>query len=310
MLVASMAVPASGYVPFVDQAGKPFSWDVPAQPGGQIVWQADPAAPPILREAMLYATQHWSEATNGKLNFVESAAPFTDDGTFFGVTLNWDSSGTRLIDPGFLAYATFSVSASTGRIATSRIVVNAHDYSWHRGEPYGQTYGAGSTRVADLDGVLLHELGHGIGLDHSDKNPAAMVGSSSASNYPTMNSIVFAGIESLHMDDVAGVQALYGVGDAVVNGYDAGTTPLTIVFERAKRKKAVTYNFRIENGGDASTIWDFGDDEQAVGTDVQHRYRWRGQFTVTALCNGKVATVKVQGLKGKVRLVDLLRGAK
>jgi len=309
MLVAALPQPANGFVPFVDMAGKPYSWDMAAQPDGQIHWCVDPDAPTILRESMLFATQAWADATGGKLRFIEVPAPADPFTVFYGITVNWDAAGTRLVDASYLAYSTFSVSASTGRIVTSRIVVNAKQYTWHRGEPFGQTYGEGGVRRADLDGVMLHELGHSLGLDHSDKLPSAIVGTSTVGSYPTMNSIVFPGIESLHMDDIAGIQSLYGTGEGAP-GYDAGIPPMTITAVRVKKKRGVTYDFSTQNGGDATTMWDFGDDEQAIGATVQHRYRWRGEFTVTALWNGRVATLKVQGMKGRVRLIDLLRGRK
>ena len=64
---------------------------------------------------------------------------------------------------------------------------------------------AGTLSYSDYDSttlyqVVLHELGHAIGLAHDEDNPAAVM-------YPTVGS----GNRQLSPDDIAGAQALYGV---------------------------------------------------------------------------------------------------
>ena len=56
-----------------------------------------------------------------------------------------------------------------------------------------------------LQNVGCHELGHSLGLDHSNTNGATMY-------YATSNGAT--GGRSIHSDDKAGVQAIYGVRDA------------------------------------------------------------------------------------------------
>ena len=57
--------------------------------------------------------------------------------------------------------------------------------------------------------VLAHEVGHLIGLDHTQLDNSQGLVSSSPSNYPLMYPIAYRGYSSLHEDDIAAVSALY-----------------------------------------------------------------------------------------------------
>jgi hypothetical protein len=59
----------------------------------------------------------------------------------------------------------------------------------------------------DIQGVGCHEYGHSLGLGHSNTNGATMY-------YATSNGVT--GTRSIHSDDKAGVQAVYGVQDAAM----------------------------------------------------------------------------------------------
>jgi hypothetical protein len=292
-LVVVCERPASGYVPFASLQKVPYKWNLSNFPAGAVPWQLEAGGPDIVRQAVGYATSTWSDATHGELKFVEGPG---------GIIIGWDADGSRVIDAGYLAYTTFNVAAGTQDIALARIVVNAFDYQWHVGSPCGETNTA-TGRDADLNGVLLHEFGHALGLDHSDKDPSKIVGMVGYNNYPTMNSTVFSGIETLHADDVAGIQSLYGYLTSSQSGYEVGVFSITAA--KTKRRPKATYTFQSV-GGDEGTLWDFGDGTMASGLTVEHRYLRRGEFIVTALWNGTTATTTVKGLPGKMRLKDLI----
>ncbi|MCX7195653.1 MAG: matrixin family metalloprotease, partial [Proteobacteria bacterium] len=57
--------------------------------------------------------------------------------------------------------------------------------------------------------VLAHEIGHLIGLDHTQLDNSQGLVSSNPSNYPLMYPIAYRGYASLHEDDIAAVSALY-----------------------------------------------------------------------------------------------------
>lgn len=57
--------------------------------------------------------------------------------------------------------------------------------------------------------VLAHEVGHLIGLDHTQLDSSQGLLSSNPSNYPLMYPIAYRNYSSLHEDDIAAVSALY-----------------------------------------------------------------------------------------------------
>jgi len=76
----------------------------------------------------------------------------------------------------------------------------------------------------DLQGVLTHEYGHALGLGHSGNGQATMAPSVGAGQ---------TSIRSIHADDIAGIQCIYGLVSAtkptiVATVADAGAGTLTI----------------------------------------------------------------------------------
>jgi hypothetical protein len=261
--------------------GTPCRWNVAALASGTVVWDVGPGAPDMVRQAMLLATQEWSVATGGTLQFAEGPG---------GIRVEWDADGSRIPDPLFLAYATFT-AAGDGRIASALIVINASDYTWRRGGNGGMGAYVDGKREAPLDSVVLHELGHALGLDHSDAAPEALVGQSSPSDLPTMNSVIYPGAQTLHVDDDAGIQSLYGGTRAPQTTPEA--SPLTIVASRVKGRAPLNVTF-TELTRSRKTAWDFSDGVALTGAKARHRFMTPGTYTVTARNEGQRGTVVVE----------------
>jgi hypothetical protein len=81
----------------------------------------------------------------------------------------------------------------------------------------------GGSYLNDVEGLLLHEIGHALGLGHSDVIVGVMCGyvypgdvfDGSACDYTHVNHV-------LHPDDLAGIRAIYGRGASAVPLSPAG----------------------------------------------------------------------------------------
>jgi hypothetical protein len=94
----------------------------------------------------------------------------------------------------------------SGELVDADIVVNEHAYVW----------GEGAAVDNDLQNALTHEVGHFLGLGHSDTIEATMYASAAPGEI---------GKRTLHPDDVAAVQQLYpgeGLDDEGVAEVGAG----------------------------------------------------------------------------------------
>ena len=101
--------------------------------------------------------------------------------------------------------ATFILSGQVGqgqnqktRFIDADIVTNtAHNFTSTSEDPQG----AGCSGEFYIEGVHVHEIGHGLGLDHTDVGGATMYPSVAACNN---------GPATIEEDDIAGLCALYG----------------------------------------------------------------------------------------------------
>ena len=144
--------------------------------------ELDPVADTaVWQKEFARALQTWSNVSNLNFHFV------SDDGSATGTSglAQGDSRfgdirlGGHTLD-GFLAYAYYPSSTTKGGDITL-----SPDFTYHIG-----TY-------IDLYSVLLHEVGHSLGLGHS---------TSGTIMYDTIVS-VYSGLTS---DDIAGIQSIYG----------------------------------------------------------------------------------------------------
>ena len=64
-------------------------------------------------------------------------------------------------------------------------------------------FGANGYAISDIRRVLIHELGHALGLDHPDQHGQHVSA--------IMNSVI-SNVETITSDDISGAQAIYGAG--------------------------------------------------------------------------------------------------
>jgi len=157
-----------------------------------------------VRSAIENAIAHWESVANVHISFVESkrrnASPAgaRGDGESL-LTIAQTSENLGLFQPGDT-----SISAKTrvftdrnGFVTEADIVLN----------PYAIFSTDGSYATYDLEGVLTHEIGHLLGLRHSQIMGSVMHGN------VDINSTIgpgFAFRKALSAEDIASVRALYG----------------------------------------------------------------------------------------------------
>jgi len=114
--------------------------------------------------------------------------------------------------------ATFTGFFSGSTITDADIVTNASGHSWtSQGE---DPNGAGCSNEIYIEGVMVHEIGHGLGLAHTNVSGATMFPSVSSCNN---------GPATTEADDEAGLRDLYcpgggGGGDSCA-GFCGGQAP-------------------------------------------------------------------------------------
>ena len=263
--------PATAYKFFTNTQNTPYTWRQRT-----INWQIQDGAPEIVRESVLYATKTWSDACGGAIAFNEAPG---------GIAVVWDPSWATIQDSVFLAYTMFTADGDA-HIVNATVLINARDYTWHRGGYTGVQYLNGG-RDANLDSALVHEFGHALGLDHCNKDLSTIAGLYGDGDYPTMWSVLYAGADTLHLDDETGVRALYPsqppapeAALAIDASPQAGRKPLTVFFSTSEN--------------DAGTRWDFGDGTPQSGATLQHTFTAPGYYEITASANGQRAKIIVE----------------
>ena len=160
--------------------------------------------------------------------------------------------------------------------------VTDFDIIFNDGVNYGtpdDIYGGGCTAQTSFEGVATHEIGHGFGLGHSCEDEEACPD-------PTLRNAVMnwaigsceTGRETPNEDDIAGMNALYGVyTDFEATADTSGGVPLEVSFDVPE-----------ELSGDIETYyWNFGDGgDPSTDASPTHTYADEGQYTVTLTVTG------------------------
>ncbi|KAK7381355.1 hypothetical protein VNO78_33991 [Psophocarpus tetragonolobus] len=132
----------------------------------------------VVRQAKSRAFQTWAQATNSRFRFTENARPPAD--IVYGFHRGAHGDGLPFDGPGgVLAHA---FAPENGRCHYDS------DERW-------TTNGGGT----DMETVAVHEIGHLLGLHHSNEPNAVM--------FPTIQGIR----RFLAQDDINGIRALYGI---------------------------------------------------------------------------------------------------
>lgn len=144
--------------------------------------------PRKLKKAAKIATKKWSAVSSGELNFYSDKHEPKVDIDIFWVTewpyTDWyrDALAVAMVD---------DADWDTGDLLHVSIYINADTYRWRRGKSKIKR----REMHYNLDSTVLHELGHAIGIFHSDRQDSVM--------YPsTWNTV-------LSDDDIAAVRYLY-----------------------------------------------------------------------------------------------------
>jgi len=153
-------------------------------------------------------------------------------------------------------YAERTAGSGSWRINDADIVTNSTGYNWtSQGEDPG---GAGCSSEVYIEGVMVHEAGHGLGLGHTPVAGATMFASVSyCNNNPA----------TTEADDGSGLNFLYGSSFSSL--YDTYTNYLTGTGQ-TQYQPCGTYYF-----GNAG--WHFGSLRGPAGTDFDlYLWRWNG----------------------------------
>jgi hypothetical protein len=145
-------------------------------------------------ETIAAAFDVWAEVAGSEVQFED----VTFDPSANENTVYWEKNWTA--DPDMLAL-TSTMSTADGTIVGFKIALNATHPKWSIDDADGM----------DLQNALTHEVGHVLGLDHTeDRSEATMYASAKAGEHTKRD---------LHWDDKEGIRYLYPVG--VSNGFDS-----------------------------------------------------------------------------------------
>ena len=153
-----------------------------------------------VQDAIDEGVEDWNRVSPVKLNPVFTAYP-PELGS--GASFRF-SSNPAYFGKGVLAITSINYDSTSGSIMSADILMNESLYS---GGSFTSNKANSSGPVAYIGDVITHELGHLLGLNHSEVHDSSMIYS------------IFKGQHSIHMDDESGIKDLYGrSGSAGIKG--------------------------------------------------------------------------------------------
>jgi hypothetical protein len=180
-------------------SGAPVKWASPS-----VVFQLNEAGSDDLsfettRRAVKASFDQWNDHQGCDLTLKyggstpEAAVGYLRDGDNTNLVVFEDDEWP--FDSSALAVTLTTFNTRTGELLDADIIINGADYTWGNGTRGDQH---------DLANSLTHEVGHFIGLEHSDEMSATMFPSASPGEIAKRD---------LDLDDIAGLASLYGTGE-------------------------------------------------------------------------------------------------
>lgn len=153
-----------------------------------------------VQDAIDEAVEDWNKVSPIRLNPVYTAYP-PELGS--GASFRF-SSNPAYFGKGVLAITSINYDSASGSIMSADILMNESLYS---GGSFTSDKANSSGPVAYIGDVITHEVGHLLGLNHSEVHDSSMIYS------------IFKGQHSIHMDDKSAIKDLYGTsGSAGIKG--------------------------------------------------------------------------------------------
>ncbi|MFT4538281.1 MAG: hypothetical protein ACI835_000714 [Planctomycetota bacterium] len=133
---------------------------------------------------------------------------------------------------------------------------------WHDGPGLN----SGGPNTFDIQGVMAHEYGHALGLGHTNVIGATMAGGVSSSSQ--MGII----LRSIEADDIAGVQAIYGLPSPTkprIDTYELTATGIALLGENFDPLDNEIWFTRVTAGGDGTPVKVIGLASSNLGTRLE-----------------------------------------